>query len=154
MRKFTVAAIAALFVAPVAMPASAQMYINVAYSNYDLRNGANPKALTGRLGFDFGNIFAVEGEGAFGIIEDSGVELQTEFAGFALAKLPLGENFHAFGRIGYSFVDSTLTEDDGFAYGIGGQYNFGKSGLRLDWTRHDYDEDDVDAWSIAYAYTF
>jgi hypothetical protein len=152
--KLAMAAIAALFAAPVAMPASAQTYINVAYSGFDLRNGANPSALTGRLGYDFNAYFAIEGEGSFGIIEDEGFELESEFGGFVLGKLPLLPSFHAFGRVGYSFVDSTLAEDDGLAYGIGGQYNWGKSGLRIEWTRHDYDVDDVDAWSIAYAYTF
>jgi hypothetical protein len=152
--KIAVAALAAMFVAPVAMPASAQLYINAGATAYDFKNGFNPRAVTGRVGYDAGPYVALEGEAGFGFIEDNGRDLESEVAGFVVGKLPLVENFHAFGRIGYSMIDASDFEGDGFAYGIGGQYNWGKSGLRVDWTRHDYDEDPVDALSIAWAYSF
>jgi hypothetical protein len=153
--KFTATALAALLLAPAALPASAQMYMNVGYSNFDFQSvGADPGALTGRFGYDFNKYFAIEGEGSFGIIQDSAFVMNTELAGFVLGKLPLAESFYAYGRVGYSTITAKQFEGDGFAFGIGGQYNWGKHGLRIDWTRHDYDDGDVDALSAAYAYTF
>ena len=152
--KFAVAVCTALLLAPVVMPASAQLYVNAGISGYNFNNGFNPDAFTGRVGYDAGPYVAVEGEAGFGIVKDNDTDLNSEFAGFVLGKLPLVENLHAYGRVGYSTIDASDFEADGFAYGVGGQYNWGKSGLRLDWTRHDYDEDPVDAWSIAYAYRF
>ena len=154
--KLAGAALAALLLAPAALPASAQMYMNVAYSNFDFRStGHDPGALTGRFGYDFNKYFGVEGEGSFGIIKDSGTfVLNTEFGGFVLGKLPLAEGFHAYGRAGYSTITAKQFSGDGLAWGLGGQYNWGKHGMRLDWTRHDYDEDRIDALSLGYAYTF
>ena len=155
--KFSAAVIAALLLAPAAMPASAQVYINVAYGDFSFNNpDRSPGALTGRVGYDVNRYFAVEGEGSFGIIKDNSIyELNSEFGAFVLGKLPLYEDkFHVYGRIGYTTIDETDFEDDGFAFGIGGQYNWGKHGMRLDWTRHDHDAGEVDSFSLGYAYTF
>jgi hypothetical protein len=152
--KFAVAATAAMLLAPVIMPASAQLYINAGVSGYNFNNGFNPRAFTGRVGYDAGPYVALEGEASLGMIEDNGEDLESDVAAYVLGKLPLAGSFHVFGRIGYSLLEASSFEGDGFGYGIGGQYNWGKSGLRVDWTRREYDEDSVDAWSIAYAYSF
>lgn len=155
--KFTAAALAALMLAPVAMPASAQLYINAAYSGFSFSNpDRSPGALTGRVGWDAGKFIAVEAEGSFGIIKDNSIyDLESEFGAFVLGKLPLYEDrFHAYARVGYTTITETDFDDDGFAFGIGGQYNWGPQGLRIDWTRHDHDAGDVDALSVAYARSF
>lgn len=154
-----VAALAAVFATPVAMPANAQIYIGIGYSGFDV-DGAELGALTGRVGFDFGEYFGIEGEGSFGLIEDdgpesgTGTELESDLGGYGVAKLPLAPNLFAFGRAGYAASETTHVEGDGFAFGFGGQYNFGNSGLRAEWTRRDYDEDPVDSWTISWAYRF
>jgi hypothetical protein len=157
--KHAVAALVATGAPALAMPASAQIYINVGFSGVSV-DDFELGAATGRVGFNFGEYFAIEGEGSFGIIEDdgpesgTGVELENDLGAYGVAKLPLAPNLFAFGRAGYAASETTHLEGDGFAFGFGGQYNFGNSGLRAEWTRRDYDQDPVDSWTISYAYTF
>jgi len=156
--KFALAAAAAL-VAPAFMTANAQeanVYINGGYTHFDGDGGAELGAITGRLGVGFGQHFAIEGEASLGVKDDGGLELDNEIGLFGVAKLPLSPQFDIFARAGFSRIETSPGgEEDGAAYGVGGQYNLtANDGIRGDWTRHDYDAGDVDAYSIAYVRKF
>ena len=44
---------------------------------------------------------------------------------------------------------------DGLAYGVGGEFHLtSKDSIRGDWTRHDYDEGEADAYNISYVRRF
>jgi outer membrane immunogenic protein len=156
--KLALAAAAAL-VAPAFMTANAQqanVYINGGYTQFDGDGGGELGALTGRVGVGFGQHFAVEGEASFGIDDDDGLELDNELGIFGVAKLPLSSQFDIFARAGFARIETSPGgEEDGPAYGVGGQFNFtANDGIRGDWTRHDYDAGDVDAFSVAYVRKF
>lgn len=158
--KLALAASAAMLVAPALMSASAQqanVYVSGGYTVFDGRDGgANPGALTGRVGVGFGEHFAVEGEGSVGVTKDNGVKLDSELGVFGVGKLPVSQNINLFARAGYSRIETSPGgDDDGFAYGAGAEFNLtDKDGIRAGWTRHDYDAGDVDAWDISYVRRF
>lgn len=153
------AALAAAFAAPSLMTASAQqadIYLNGGYTQFD-GNGADLGAVTGRVGVGFGKYFAVEGEASIGVNDDSGVELDNELGLFGVGKLPINERFDLFARAGVSRVETSPGGDaDGFAYGVGANMYFtDKDGVRLDLTRHDFDDSgEVDAYSVSYVRRF
>ncbi|MFZ5670097.1 MAG: porin family protein [Pseudomonadota bacterium] len=157
------AASAALSLA--ALPAVSQaqeVYGTIGYAGVDA-DGADLGAIQGRLGYKFNRYIGVEGEAAFGVsggnVGAVDVDLKHEFGAFVVGTAPVSDQFDLFARVGYtgSEFDTSLGDvsDDGFAYGVGGQFNFtAKDGLRLDWTHHDYDIGDADVWSIGYARKF
>jgi outer membrane immunogenic protein len=156
--KLALVAASALVAAPALMSAQAQeanVYVSGGYAQFD-GNGANPGAIQGRVGVGFGKYFAVEGEGAVGVSKDNGVKIDSEIGLFGVAKLPISPAFDLFGRVGYSQIDSSPGgNQDGLAYGVGGQWNItGKDGIRADWTRHDYDVGDADAYAVSYVRKF
>jgi outer membrane immunogenic protein len=156
--KLALAAAAALSV-PAFMPASAQqanVYINAGYTQFDGDGGGDVGGLTGRVGVGFGRYFAVEGEATIGITDDDGLELDNELGAFVVGKLPVASSFDIFGRVGVSRIETSPGGDaDGLAYGIGGEFHLtDKDGIRGDWTRHDYDEGEADAYSISYVRRF
>jgi hypothetical protein len=157
--KLALAAAVAALAAPAFMTASAQnanIYIGGGYTHFDGDGGAELGGLTGRIGVDFGQYFAVEGEASFGVKDDSGTELDSELGIFAVGKLPVSQYFDVFARVGVARIETSPGGDeDGVAYGVGGQFNFtDKDGIRGDWTRHDYDAGDVDAYAISYIRRF
>jgi len=151
-------AAASMLVAPALMTAQAQeanVYVSGGYTQFD-GQGANLGAVQGRVGVGFGKHFAVEGEAAVGVKDDSGVELDNEIGIFGVAKLPLSPSFDIFGRVGVSRIETSPGGDeDGLAYGAGGQWNVTeKDGIRADWTRHDYDAGEADAYAVSYVRKF
>lgn len=163
MKTLMIAASAAVL-SLAAMPAAAQAqaYGTVGYAGVDAE-GANLGALQGRLGYKFTPMFGVEGEAAFGISDDTvsgvDVEMKHEVGVFGVVTAPISPSFDLFARAGYTGAsfDTTLGEldTDGFAYGVGGQYNVTeKDGIRLDWTRHDHDDAEADVWSVGYSRKF
>jgi len=130
-------------------------------------------ALEGEAGFglggdDFAQAVPVN-VGGTPVNVDTNVELDVKnyFVGFARGIFPVSEQFEVFIRGGYgtataeaditaSFAGLTASgsaEDsaDGFAYGLGGQFNISdKDGIRADYTRLE----DADILSIAYARRF
>lgn len=158
--KLALAASAAVLFAPALMAASAQeanVYVSGGYTQFDGRDGgANPGALTGRVGVGFGKYFAVEGEGSVGVAKDNGVKLDSELGVYGVGKLPVTENINLFARAGWSRIDTSPGGDeDGFAYGAGAEFNLtDKDGIRAGWTRHDYDVRDTDAWDVSYVRRF
>ncbi len=163
MKTLMIAASAAVL-SLAAMPAvaQAQAYGTIGYAGVDAE-GANLGAVQGRLGYKFTPMFGVEGEAAFGISDDTvsgvDVEMKHEVGVFGVVTAPISPSFDLFARAGYTGAsfDTTLgdIDTDGFAYGVGGQYNVTeKDGIRLDWTRHDHDDAEADVWSVGYSRKF
>ncbi|HOZ27103.1 MAG TPA: porin family protein [Hyphomonadaceae bacterium] len=152
-------AAATMLVAPAFMSAQAQtsgVYVSGGYTQFDGEGGADLGGITGRVGVNFGPNFAVEGEGSFGVKGDSGTELDSEIGVFAVGKLPVNPSLDVFGRVGVSRIEtSPFGDEDGLAYGAGAQWNLtAQDGIRGDWTRHDYDVGNVDAYSLSYVRSF
>jgi len=87
------------------------------------------------------------------------VELKHEVGAFLVGYAPVAPNVDLFARVGYSGseIETSLgdVDGDGVAWGVGGQYRFtDKDGVRLDWTRHDYDAGNADVWALAYTRKF
>ena len=147
----------------VAVAGDSNLYANIGVELIDAGDVDLPAA-TVRLGYDFNETFAVEGQLSFGIGDDdfggADVELDTSFAAFVKAGTGVTENIDLFARIGLfdaSFSsNSTLVGDvdsDGFAFGVGAQYSFDDTnGIRLDYT--NYDGGDADVFSLAYVRNF
>ncbi|WP_409432497.1 porin family protein [Litorimonas sp. RW-G-Af-16] len=118
--------------------------------------------LSAKLGYNINEYFGVEGQAAFGIIDDKetfeGEEfkagIDSSFGAFGVVRLPAGENFDLFARAGYAFTKvgasagnvSVSADADGFAGGVGGQYMFDDmNGVRLEYTYYDLNFDDIEA---------
>ncbi len=152
-------AAASMLVAPAFMTANAQqsnVYVSGGYTYFDGDGGAELGGITGRVGINLAPNFAVEGEGSFGVSDDSGTELDSELGIFAVGKLPISPQLELIGRVGASRIETSPGgEFDGLAYGAGAQWNLTSvDGIRGDWTRHDYDEGEVDAFSLSYVRGF
>ncbi|HRD27663.1 MAG TPA: porin family protein [Caulobacter sp.] len=157
------AATTALSVAAVPAVSQAQeAYGTIGYANVDA-DDANIGAIQGRLGYRFNPYVGVEGEAAFGVNGDTiggvDVDLQHEVGAYVVGFVPVTPRADLFARVGYtsSSFDTSLgdVDGDGVAWGVGGQYHFtDKDGVRLDWTRHDYDAGDADVWALAYTRKF
>ena len=151
-------AAASMLVAPAFMTANAQagVYVSGGYTHFDGDGGAELGGITGRVGVNLTPNFAIEGEGTFGVSDDSGTELDSELGAFVVGKLPINPSFDVFGRVGVARIETSPGGDeDGLAYGAGAQWNLtSQDGIRGDWTRHDYDAGDVDAFSLSYVRSF
>ncbi|MES2034843.1 MAG: porin family protein [Pseudomonadota bacterium] len=161
MKTLMFAASAALL-SVVAVPAVSQaqeVYGTLGYGAVDLDDAADLGAIQGRVGYKFNPYVGVEGEAAFGVKDDRDIELKHQVGAFVVGYAPITPQADLFARVGYSgaTVDTPLGEadGDGWAYGVGGQYYFtAKDGVRLDWTRHDYDGGDADVLSASYTRKF
>jgi len=151
-------AAASMLIAPAFMTAAQQsnVYVSGGYTHFDGDGGAELGAITGRVGVDLTPNFAIEGEGSFGVKDDSGTELDSELGVFVVGKLPLSPSFELLGRVGAARIETSPGgSEDGVAYGAGAQWNLTSiDGIRGDWTRHDYDAGDVDAFSLSYVRRF
>ena len=157
------AAAAALTMAAVPAVSQAQeVYGTVGYANVDA-DGPTLGAIQGRLGYKFNPYVGVEGEAAFGVSGDTtsgvDVDLKHEVGAYVVGFVPVSPKADLFARVGYSSTsfDTSVgdVDGDGVAYGFGGQYHFtDKDGVRLDWTRHDYDAGNADVWAVAYTRKF
>lgn len=153
-------AAASMLIAPAFMTANAQqssgVYVSGGYTHFDGDGGAELGGLTGRVGVNLTPNFAIEGEGTFGVSDDSGTELDSELGAFVVGKIPVSQQFDVFGRVGVARIETSPGGDeDGLAYGAGAQWNLTRNdGIRGDWTRHDYDAGEVDAFSLSYVRSF
>lgn len=153
-------AAASMLVAPAFMTANAQqssgVYVSGGYTMIDGDGGADLGAITARVGVNLSPNFAIEGEGSVGVKDDSGTELDNEFGAFVVGKLPLGPQLDLFARVGAARIETSPGgSEDGLAYGAGAQWNLtAQDGIRGDWTRHDYDVGEADAWSVSYVRSF
>ncbi|MES2034844.1 MAG: porin family protein [Pseudomonadota bacterium] len=155
------AAACALLSVPAIAQAETSFYTTLGYANVQADDGVDVELGAGqvRVGAKFNQFFAVEGEAAHGVNDDTvgGVEvkLNNQFGVFAVASYPFAERFEVFGRVGYSTaefeanfagVKETESNDD-VAYGVGATAFFSeRNGVRLDYTNYG----DADAWSVAY----
>ena len=148
-----------------AIPAASQaqeVYGTIGYAGVDA-DGADLGAIQGRLGYRFNPYVGIEGEAAFGVSDDTvggvDVKLQHEVGAFVVGFIPVTPKAELFARVGYTSAsfDTSLgdVDGDGAAWGVGGQYHFtDKDGVRVDWTRHDYDAGDANVWSVGYTRKF
>lgn len=135
--------------------------------------------IQGRVGAKLLPYLGVEAEAGTGISSDTWhllyapylasvkTELNYQVAGYVVGTLPLSTKAELFARVGYGktkydqdfLIDgqrgSSSASRDGWAFGAGGQYFFdGKSGVRLDYTRHEVDHGSIDAWSAGFVHRF
>jgi outer membrane immunogenic protein len=179
-----VAAIAA--VSAVSAPAFAQTAAtfapvsyegSVGYTGIDT-SGQDLGAIDLRGTAYFGKYVGIEGEGAFGVVDQTGMisgvntklHLNDEYAAYGVARWPVLANANLFARVGYGHSDLKATGTlgavsasatagyDSVNYGVGGEYFFdGKNGLRVDYTRFDFQTNglkDADTWSVGYVRRF
>lgn len=173
-------AIAASTLVLIALPAAAQaqdetrLYGSLGYSAVET-DQADLGAVTARLGYKFLPYVGVEGEASFGVKGEgydvsiggsSGeIELKHDVAAYAVAFLPVGENFEVFARAGYGTTAIEATsggvtargDGESFNYGVGATAFFRNDGLRVDWTRRDFTDDnggEADVWSVSYVRRF
>lgn len=179
MKKFLMAGVAGLAaVLSLASAAVAQSVErptitgSVGYANFSADDdGADLDlgAVQGRIGVGLHPNFRVEGEAAFGVNDDDvagvDVELDHQFAGYAVGVLPLSPNAELFGRIGYGTTEfsaealgaSVDGSEQSVNYGVGGSYYFdGVNGVRADYTRQDFEDDagEADVFSLSYTRRF
>jgi hypothetical protein len=146
-----VAAAAAVF----ATPAAAEGWrVEGGYTHYSVED-ANVGGLTGRVGYDFNANVGVEGEASIGIVDDDGAELDNGVGAFVIGRLPFANGWSAHARVGYQSLEAEGgAEDDGVAYGVGGQYDFNdRFGVRADYTRLSGDFD-TDQFGVTAVYKF
>lgn len=134
-----------------------------------------------RLGGRFGSHLGVEGEFGLGVDPNTitfpsatpalqaKTQLRHEAAAYVVGYYPVAPNFDVFARLGYgttalkrtftvapdTFVNKFSAES--VNYGVGGQYFLdGKNGIRVDYTRQDYNKGvrTDDTWSVAYTRRF
>jgi len=129
------------------------VYINAGIDTFEF----DVYTLSGKLGYNFNDYFGIEGQAAFGIVDDTedffgeefSVGIDSAFGGFGVVRFPLAESFDIFGRVGYQTTKvgasgggvSDSDSFDGLALGAGGQYFFtDNDGIRLEYTYLDAPE--------------
>lgn len=164
------AAITLFAAAPALAQSGPTWYGSAGYSNLSADGtDVDLGAVTGRLGAKLHPNFGLEGEGSVGVNDDQigaiDVELEHDLAAYAVGYLPLNPNLELFARVGYGTTSIeassgalAVTEDgESVNYGVGANYFFdGVNGVRADWTRRDFRDDDgeADVWSLGYVRRF
>ncbi|MBX3481178.1 MAG: porin family protein [Caulobacter sp.] len=167
---------ASLATLAVAAPAMAQDmtptgYGTIGYAHGDYE-GLDVGVIEGRIGARFGQYLGVEGELGGGVKGDTVNILGTNYdadltysvAGYGVGYLPVNPNFDLFARVGYGKSELDIsgpfggkTSANSWNYGVGGQYFFtDKDGIRADYTRHDFDDNqgNADVVSVSYVRKF
>jgi hypothetical protein len=158
---------AAALIAPAA---SAQVYAGAGYTVFQADTGsgtADLGAVMGRVGYKMNPFFGAEGEFSVGVQDESfnvlgtdvNVGLDSEYGVFAVGWLPVPFLADLYGRVGYAHlsvdasaagIGSISGDGDGLAYGAGLQLNgipFTK--LRIEYTRYQPDDGDVDSLGVS-----
>ena len=169
--KFLKIALATAAIAGFASTASAQdgnAYINIGVDAVEF----DAYTLSGKVGYKFTKMFAVEGQAAIGIIDNKetiqGIEakagVDSSFSAFGVVRIPTGEGLNLFGRAGYHFTKLSASagsaeisvDTDGFAVGVGSEYSWDDvSGLRLEYTYLDGQGDSGSSvYSLSYVRNF
>ena len=164
MKKFLAAA-AAVTLLGVSAPAMAQSLDgSISYASVDA-DGVDLGAIRGALSWQSSNFIGLEGELGFGVSDEDlapglTAELNTIFGAYVTANADLSENATIFARVGFASADAETNTgidlgDEGLAYGVGGKFFLdGKNGVRVDYTKYDFDNGDADVWSIGYVRRF
>lgn len=166
--KMTVAALALAGFATAAQAQDGNAYGAVGVTAYEF----DAYGIEGKAGYNFNEYFGVEGQGAFGIIDDEvtvgttqiDTGLDYQVAGFGVVRFPAGENLEIFARGGYHFSEveaesggiSVSGDIDGFAVGAGGQYFWdGLNGVRAEYTFYEGESDtEINAYTLSYVRKF
>lgn len=145
--------------------------LGAGYERFDFDDAAFDTVVL-RGGYDFNRFFGVEGQANVGIGDDSiteggvtaDVELNYAAGVFGVVRPWSNEVASVFVRGGYTTTEAEASaagltfsaDDDAWAYGIGGEWFFaGDNGVRVDYTRYDYEEDsEADVFGIAYVRRF
>ena len=154
------------------------LYGALGYSNVQTAQGpdVNLSAITGRLGARFGRYLGVEGEVSGGLGGDMSAfgadrvrtHLESQYAGYGVAYLPITAQFELLGRIGYGAqqarvrdLTALVSSENHYAsvnYGGGAQYFFDpKDAVRFDYSRIDAQRDaqpDSDVFSLSFVRRF
>lgn len=171
MKRSLLAAATGLGIAALLAPAaSAQVYGGVGYTAFQANvNGDDiiVGAVMGRVGFKTNPLLGVEGEFSIGVQDDNfnvlgtqvSAGLDNEYGVFATGWLPIPLVGDLFGRVGYAHLSvnadagglGTFSQDgDGLAYGAGFQLsNIPFTKLRVEYTKYEPDNGDVDSLSIS-----
>ena len=161
------------------VPAMAQTVSSPQWSGsvgYTVLDGDNVNlgAITGRATARLHPNFAVEGEASIGVKDDDitvagvngSVEHDYDAALYAVGVVPVSPNLELFGRVGYGTtsikadIASVSAQEDGESvnYGVGGTYYLNaQNGLRADWTRRDFTDDnggEIDTYGVSYVRRF
>ena len=178
MKTLIIAAASAATIAAFAPAvASAQVsnvngYGSLGYSHHDLE-GADVGAIQGRLGARFGQYVGVEGEVGLGVLKDNlsvgGVDGEAKMnysaAAYAVGFLPVSPNTDILARVGYGTTKlrakaagiSASDSAESVNYGVGAQHHFdGVNGVRVDYTRQDFNKDQghANVWTVGYVRRF
>lgn len=161
------------------VPAMAQTVSSPQWSGsvgYTVLDGDNVNlgAITGRATARLHPNFAVEGEASIGVKDDDitvagvngSVEHDYDAALYAVGVVPVSPNLELFGRVGYGTtsikadIAGVSAQEDGESvnYGVGGTYYLNaQNGLRADWTRRDFTDDnggEIDTYGVSYVRRF
>lgn len=149
------AVLAGLVFAPLAQ-AESELYVTGGYAAFD-GDGATLNSLSFRGGVALHDLLGAEFEAAFGLgakdVDGVDIELENQFGGYLVGRYPVGSRFDVLGRLGYTTTElqgavngvSTDVDADGFAFGLGGEFEVTESfGIRGDYTRIQVDEDEID----------
>jgi hypothetical protein len=127
----------------------------------------------GRLGYRFNNFLGVEGDLATGLKSDTdtigGVDVNTKLkysaAAYGVGFLPIGPNTDILARVGYGTTKirakaagiSDSDSEESWNFGVGAQHHFdGVNGVRVDYTRQEYNHDagHANVWTVGYTRRF
>jgi len=158
----------------IAPAAAAQVYGGAGYSTFTADvdgEDATVGGLMGRLGYKTNPFFGVEGELAIGVQEDSfdvlgttvDVSLENSYGVYAVGWLPVPLVGDLFARVGYaelsieaSALGTSISDSgSGLAYGAGAQISplpFTK--LRLEYTRYEPDDGEIDSFGVSALFQF
>jgi hypothetical protein len=177
---FVVAAVAA--VSALSAPAFAQTLPLVGPVSYQASvgyTGVNIDSqdfglVTFRARADFAKYFGVEGEGSFGFIDQTtdvnGVHISShindQYAAYGVVRYPVLPSANLFVRGGYGHTDVTASPTmlpkvsagyDSWNFGGGGEYFWEKNGMRVEYTRMDFQDRglvNADTVSVSYVRKF
>tara|TARA_R110000868_G_scaffold35362_1_gene126901 strand:- start:25980 stop:26504 length:525 start_codon:yes stop_codon:yes gene_type:complete len=171
MRSIIAASLSALAIGSIAQAQDASYTLGAGYERFS-GDGVDLDSVVFRGRYDFNNYFGVEGQANIGVGDDSvtvlattaDVSLEYAVGVFGVVRAFSNENGNMFLRAGYtnSEIDASVAgfsasaDSEAWAYGVGGEYLFdGRNGVRLDYTKYDYDEGgNSDAYSITYVRRF
>ncbi|HHL42181.1 MAG TPA: porin family protein [Hellea balneolensis] len=142
-------------------------YVGIGVTSFEF----DTYGLNGKLGYNLSKNFAVESEGFVGLTKKTsnfGTSLLTSkvnysIAAYAVAKIPLTEQFEIFARGGYhntrlsvkNQLVGTKGDIDGFAVGGGAGYNLSeKNSIRLEYTYLDGSYANIDTVAISFMHKF
>lgn len=129
-------------------------------------------ALHARIGVQFHRYIGVEVEGGFGLgsetVNFGGFDVETELksaiGAFAILSYPVSDNVEILGRAGYASVRISAdagfgpasASEDAFAGGVGLRLfpSGGDNGVRVDYTRYEFDDGGANAFQISYVRRF